>query len=38
MELLGDMGHVEYYLSPFGDSVSVGADRYMVCAKQTVGS
>jgi hypothetical protein len=23
MELLGDMGHVEYHLSPFGDSVSV---------------
>ena len=25
MELLGDMGHVESHLSPFRDSVSVGA-------------
>ena len=25
MELLGDMGHVESHLFPFGDSVSVGA-------------
>ena len=25
MELLGDMGHVETYFFPFGDSVSVGA-------------
>jgi hypothetical protein len=25
MELLGDMGHVESRLGPFGDSVSVGA-------------
>jgi hypothetical protein len=25
MELLGDMGHVESRLDPFGDSVSVGA-------------
>jgi hypothetical protein len=25
MELLGDMGHVESYFGPFGDSVSVGA-------------
>jgi hypothetical protein len=23
MELLGDMGHVEYHFSPFGGSVSV---------------
>ena len=25
MELLGDMGHVESHIFPFGDSVSVGA-------------
>jgi hypothetical protein len=25
MKLLGDVGHVESYVSPFGDSVSVGA-------------
>jgi hypothetical protein len=25
MELLGDVGHVEYHFGPFGDSVSVGA-------------
>jgi hypothetical protein len=25
MELLGDMGHVQYRFGPFGDSVSVGA-------------
>jgi hypothetical protein len=25
MELLGDVGHVEYHFSLFGDSVSVGA-------------
>jgi hypothetical protein len=25
MELLGDVGHVESHLSPFGDNVSVGA-------------
>ena len=24
MELLGDVGHMESYLFPFGDSVSVG--------------
>jgi hypothetical protein len=24
-ELLGDMGHVESYICPFGDSVTVGA-------------
>ena len=24
MELLGDMGHVEYSFFPFGDSVGVG--------------
>ena len=39
MELLGDVGHVESYFSPFGDSVSVeckiGA-RFHV--KHTIGS
>jgi hypothetical protein len=25
MELLGDVSHVEFHFSPFGDSVSVGA-------------
>ena len=25
MELLGDVGHVEFHFFPFGDSVSVGA-------------
>jgi hypothetical protein len=25
MESLGDVGHVEYHFSPFGDSVTVGA-------------
>jgi hypothetical protein len=25
MELLGDMGHVEFHFGPFADSVSVGA-------------
>ena len=24
MELLGDVGHVEYHFFPFGDSVGVG--------------
>jgi hypothetical protein len=24
MELLGDVGHLEYYFGPFGDGVSVG--------------
>ena len=25
MELIGDVGHVESFFGPFGDSVSVGA-------------
>jgi hypothetical protein len=25
MELLGDVGHVEYHFGPFEDSVSVGS-------------
>jgi hypothetical protein len=38
MELLGDMGHVESHISPFGDGVNVRLDRSTVCAKRTKGS
>ena len=38
IELLGDVGHVESRFFPFGDSVSVGEDRCMVCARRTIGS
>ena len=38
MELLGDVGHVESHFFPFGDSVSVGAKRFMVYARRTIGS
>ena len=38
MELLGDVGHVESRLGPFGDGVSVGQDRCTVCTKRTIGS
>ena len=38
MELLGDVGHVEPCFDPFGDSVSVGSTRCMICAKHTMGS
>jgi hypothetical protein len=38
MELLGDVGHMESYLGLFGDSVSVSANRCMVCTKRTIGS
>ena len=42
MELLGNVVHVEYRFSLFGDNVSVGArkvpDRCMVCAKHTISS
>jgi hypothetical protein len=38
MELLGDMGLVESHFGLFGDSVSVGQDRFMVCAKHIIGS
>ena len=34
MELLGDVGHVEPHLFPYGDSVSVGA-RYVHGLRQT---
>jgi hypothetical protein len=37
MELLGDVGHVESYFGPFGDSISVGAKLYTVCIKRTIG-
>jgi hypothetical protein len=35
MELLGDMGHVEPYFGPFGDTIRSVQDRSMVCAKRT---
>ena len=37
MELLGDVGHVESCFGLFGDGVSVGQDRCMVCTKRTIG-
>jgi hypothetical protein len=37
MELLGDMGHVESRIGPFGDGVSAGV-RCTVCTKLTIGS
>ena len=36
--LLGDVGHVEFHLGPFGDSVVSMQDRRTVCAKCTIGS
>ena len=38
MELLCDVGHVESHFFPFGDSVSVGARWWLVCARRTIGS
>jgi hypothetical protein len=38
MELLGDMAYLESRFGLFGDSVSVGARRCLVCAKRTIGS
>jgi hypothetical protein len=38
MELFGDVGHVESRFGPFGESVSVDANRSTVCAKRTIGS
>ena len=38
MELLGDVGLVESYFGPFGDSVSVGASWVTVFAKRAIGS
>jgi hypothetical protein len=46
MKLLGDVGHVESYLGPFGGSVTVGPfgysgnleqDSCLFCAKCTTG-
>ena len=38
MELLGDVGHVEYHSVHLGMVVVLVEDRCMVCAKCTVGS
>jgi hypothetical protein len=38
MELLGSVGHLESRFSPFGDGVSVGENRCIVCTKCTIGS
>jgi hypothetical protein len=38
MELLGDVGYSKSRFGLFGDGVSVGPDRGMVCAKRTIGS
>jgi hypothetical protein len=38
IEILGDVGHLESRLGPFGDGVSVVEDSYTVCAKRTIGS
>ena len=35
-ELLGDVGHVESRFGPFGDSISVGEEKFTVCAKRTI--
>jgi hypothetical protein len=35
MELLGDVGHVKSNFFLFGDGVTIGADRCMVCARRT---
>jgi hypothetical protein len=38
MEPLGDVGHDKSRFSPFGNGVSVSADRCTVCARCTIGS
>ena len=38
IELLGDVGYVESHFFTFGDCVSVGAGRCMVCPRRTIGS
>ena len=38
MDLLGDAGHVESHLGPFGDSLVSVQDRRTVLAKRTIGS
>jgi hypothetical protein len=35
LEFLGDVGQVKSHFFPFEDSVIVGADRCMVCARCT---
>ena len=32
MEILGDVGHVEYRFGPFGDNVSVGGSEIILDA------
>jgi hypothetical protein len=38
MELLGNVGHVESCFDPFGYMLVSVQDRFMVCAKCTIGS
>jgi hypothetical protein len=38
MELLGDVGHVEFCYSPFGEVLVSLKDTCMVCNKRTIGS
>ena len=38
MELLGDVGHVESRFSPFETVLVSVQDRFMDCAKRTIGS
>jgi hypothetical protein len=38
MELLGDVGHVEYCFGPFEDRVNVVQDSCMACAKCYIGT
>jgi hypothetical protein len=37
MELLGDVGHVESYLIPFGELTILILDRCTVCVEYTIG-
>jgi hypothetical protein len=37
MELLGDVGYLEFCFGPFGDSVSLVQHRCMGCTKHTIG-
>ena len=36
MEFLGDVGHVEPHLFPYGDMLVSVQDRCTVCAKRTI--
>jgi hypothetical protein len=38
MELLGDVGPMEFWFDPFGDGVRSVQDRCTVCTKRTIGS